>query len=257
MMDNKIKILLVEDERMLAEILSDTLSDRNFEISLAYDGAQGLEMASKGEYDVIVTDVMMPKMDGFTMVKKLRGKGCRVPVLFLTARCATEDVVKGFDMGGNDYLKKPFAIDELIVRIKALAARGNSGSATDEAPVPQYKKYLLGVLEFNPGNCTLSPVHCTASGNDIVAGEPSEQEKHPAVKLSARESAVLEYLCRHMGHTVEASSLLQELWGDDNWFNLRSLNVYITRLRGQLKQAQGVKITSIRGIGYKLQVPEK
>ena len=252
-----VRILLVEDERMLAEILSDTLGDREFDVTLAYDGVQALELTRDAVYDVIVTDVMMPVMDGFTLTKKLRAKGITTPVLFLTARCATEDVVKGFELGGNDYLKKPFAIDELIVRIKALAARGNSGSATDETPVPQYKKYLLGELEFNPGYCTLSPVHCAASGNDIVAGEPSEQEKHPAVKLSARESAVLEYLCRHMGHTVEASSLLQELWGDDNWFNLRSLNVYITRLRGHLKQAQGVKITSIRGIGYKLQVPEK
>lgn len=255
-MMNKYRILLVEDERMLAEILSDTLGDREFDVTLAYDGAQALELSRDAIYDVIVTDVMMPVMDGFTLTKKLRAKGVTTPVLFLTARCATEDVVKGFELGGNDYLKKPFAIDELIVRIKALAARGNSGSAS-EAAAGQQKKYLLGDMEFNPGNCTLSPIHCTASDNDMVAGEPSEQEKHPAVKLSARESAVLEYLCRNMGHTVEASSLLQELWGDDTWFNLRSLNVYITRLRGHLKQAQGVKITSIRGIGYKLQVPEK
>lgn len=255
-MMNKYRILLVEDERMLAEILSDTLGDREFDVTLAYDGAQALELSRDAIYDVIVTDVMMPVMDGFTLTKKLRAKGVTTPVLFLTARCATEDVVKGFELGGNDYLKKPFAIDELIVRIKALAARGNSGSAS-KAAAGQQKKYLLGDMEFNPGNCTLSPIHCTASYNDMVAGEPTERENHPTVKLSARESAVLEYLCRNMGHTVEASSLLQELWGDDTWFNLRSLNVYITRLRGHLKQAQGVKITSIRGIGYKLQVPEK
>ena len=254
-MMNKYRILLVEDERMLAEILSDTLGDREFDVTLAYDGAQALELTQDAVYDVIVTDVMMPVMDGFTLTKKLRAKGVTTPVLFLTARCATEDVVKGFELGGNDYLKKPFAIDELIVRIKALAARGNSASATDETPVPQYKKYLLGNLEFNPGNCILTPVYCGAADNG--AGEPQEQDNHPAIKLSARESAVLECLCRNMGHTVEASPLLQELWGDDNWFNLRSLNVYITRLRSHLKQAQGVKITSIRGIGYKLQVPEK
>ena len=255
-MMNKYRILLVEDERMLAEILSDTLGDREFDVTLAYDGAQALELSRDAIYDVIVTDVMMPVMDGFTLTKKLRAKGVTTPVLFLTARCATEDVVKGFELGGNDYLKKPFAIDELIVRIKALAARGNSGSAS-EAAAGQQKKYLLGDMEFNPGNCTLSPIHCAASDNDMVAGEPTERENYPTVKLSARESAVLEYLCRNMGHTVEASSLLQELWGDDTWFNLRSLNVYITRLRGHLKQAQGVKITSIRGVGYKLQVAEK
>jgi len=231
MMENKIKILLVEDERMLAEILSDTLSDRNFEISLAYDGAQGLEMASKGEYDVIVADVMMPKMDGFTMVKKLRGKGCRVPVLFLTARCATEDVVKGFDMGGNDYLKKPFAIDELIVRVRSLSGK-NRVSGT----VVEKQRYILGDYEFYPSKGTLVN---TANGDSI--------------KLAARESAVLEYLCRNMGNTVEASAILNDLWGDDNFFNLRSLNVYITRLRGHLKVAQGVEIISVRGIGYRLE----
>ena len=230
-MENKIKILLVEDERMLAEILSDTLSDRNFEISLAYDGAQGLEMASKGEYDVIVADVMMPKMDGFTMVKKLRGKGCRVPVLFLTARCATEDVVKGFDMGGNDYLKKPFAIDELIVRVRSLSGK-NRVSGT----VVEKQRYILGDYEFYPSKGTLVN---TANGDSI--------------KLAARESAVLEYLCRNMGNTVEASAILNDLWGDDNFFNLRSLNVYITRLRGHLKVAQGVEIISVRGIGYRLE----
>ena len=230
-MENKIKILLVEDERMLAEILSDTLSDRNFEISLAYDGAQGLEMASKGEYDVIVADVMMPKMDGFTMVKKLRGKGCRVPVLFLTARCATEDVVKGFDMGGNDYLKKPFAIDELIVRVRSLSGK-NRVSGT----VVEKQRYILGDCEFYPSKGTLGN---TANGDSI--------------KLAARESAVLEYLCRNMGNTVEASAILNDLWGDDNFFNLRSLNVYITRLRGHLKVAQGVEIISVRGIGYRLE----
>ncbi|MBR1949268.1 MAG: response regulator transcription factor [Bacteroidales bacterium] len=230
-MENKIKILLVEDERMLAEILSDTLSDRNFEISLAYDGAQGLEMASKGGYDVIVADVMMPKMDGFTMVKKLRGKGCRVPVLFLTARCATEDVVKGFDMGGNDYLKKPFAIDELIVRVRSLSGK-NRVSGT----VVEKQRYILGDYEFYPSKGTLSN---TANGDSI--------------KLAARESAVLEYLCRNMGNTVEASAILNDLWGDDNFFNLRSLNVYITRLRGHLKVAQGVEIISVRGIGYRLE----
>ena len=231
MMENKIKILLVEDERMLAEILSDTLSDRNFEISLAYDGAQGLEMASKGGYDVIVADVMMPKMDGFTMVKKLRGKGCRVPVLFLTARCATEDVVKGFDMGGNDYLKKPFAIDELIVRVRSLSGK-NRVSGT----VVEKQRYILADYEFNPSKGTLGN---TANGDSI--------------KLAARESAVLEYLCRNMGNTVEASAILNDLWGDDNFFNLRSLNVYITRLRGHLKVAQGVEIISVRGIGYRLE----
>lgn len=230
-MMNKYRILLVEDERMLAEILSDTLGDREFDVTLAYDGAQALELTQNASYDVIVTDVMMPVMDGFTLVKRLRARGVTAPVLFLTARCATEDVVKGFELGGNDYLKKPFAIDELIVRIKSLAARGKSGNG--DAAVARREKYILGNLEFNPENCTIT--HITEG---------------VTTRLAARESAVLELLCRNMGQTVEASFLLKELWGDDNYFNLRSLNVYITRLRGHLKQSPGVEIKSIRGVGY-------
>ena len=122
-MNAKIKLLIVEDELMLAEILSDTLSDRNFDVHLAYDGVQALDMARKESFDVIVSDIMMPDLDGYSLAKKLRSEGYNVPILFLTARSATEDVVKGFEMGGNDFLKKPFAIDELIVRVKALAGR--------------------------------------------------------------------------------------------------------------------------------------
>lgn len=229
--NGKYRVLLVEDERMLAEILSDTLGDRKFDITLAYDGAQALEYVREKDYDVIVTDIMMPVMDGFTFVKELRKGGCSTPVLFLTARSATEDVVKGFETGGNDYLKKPFAIDELIVRIKSLAARGKSGNG--DAAVARREKYILGDLEFNPENCTIT--HTTEG---------------VTTRLAARESAVLELLCRNMGQTVEASFLLKELWGDDNYFNLRSLNVYITRLRGHLKQAREVEIKSIRGVGY-------
>ena len=231
-MEHKIRILLVEDEIMLAEILSDTLSDRDFAVDLARDGVQGLELASNSQYDVIVTDVMMPKMDGFTMVKKLRSQGCSTPVLFLTARCATEDVVKGFDLGGNDYLKKPFAIDELIARLRSLAARSGVCAA-----VTKELKFPMGKYEFTPSKCLLQD-----NGN----GEN--------IKLAARESAVLEYLCRNMGNTVEASAILKDLWGDDNFFNLRSLNVYITRLRGHLKEAPEVEIISTRGVGYRIEV---
>ncbi|MBR4882807.1 MAG: response regulator transcription factor [Bacteroidales bacterium] len=225
-----IKILLVEDEQMLAEILSDTLKERDFEVTLAFDGVQGLEkigqMHASGErFDVIVTDVMMPNMDGFTMVKKLKETGNNTPVLFLTARSATADVVKGFEIGGNDYLKKPFAIDELIVRVKALAGRA--------VPVTE-TVYTIGKFTFNSKSCTLS------------TGEKS-------TKLSAREAAVLQHLCMNMEKVTHSSVLLKELWGDDNFFNLRSLNVHITHLRNYLKDDPCVKITSIRNTGYRLE----
>lgn len=225
-MNNRIKILIVEDEKMLAEILSDTLSDRNFDVRLAYDGIHALEAIKKEPFDVIVSDVMMPNLDGYSLAKKLRNEGCNTPILFLTALSATEDVVKGFETGGNDFLKKPFAIDELIVRVKALAGRAEVMDA-------QETSYVIGEYEFNPSSKELT-----------IRGEQTT--------LAAREAAVLVRLCRRRGRVVEASELLKELWGDDSYFNLRSLNVYITRLRNHLKADPTVEIESVRGVGYML-----
>ena len=225
-MNNRIKILIVEDEKMLAEILSDTLSDRNFDVRLAYDGIHALEAIKKEPFDVIVSDVMMPNLDGYSLAKKLRNEGFNTPILFLTALSATEDVVKGFETGGNDFLKKPFAIDELIVRVKALAGRA-------EVMDTQETSYVIGEYEFNPSSKELT-----------IRGEQTT--------LAAREAAVLVRLCRKRGRVVEASELLKELWGDDNYFNLRSLNVYITRLRNHLKADPTVEIESVRGVGYML-----
>ena len=225
-MNNRIKILIVEDEKMLAEILSDTLSDRNFDVRLAYDGIHALEAIKKEPFDVIVSDVMMPNLDGYSLAKRLRNEGFNTPILFLTALSATEDVVKGFETGGNDFLKKPFAIDELIVRVKALAGRAEVGDT-------QETSYVIGEYEFNPSSKELT-----------IRGQQTT--------LAAREAAVLVRLCRKRGRVVEASELLKELWGDDNYFNLRSLNVYITRLRNHLKADPTVEIESVRGVGYLL-----
>lgn len=225
-MNNNIKILIVEDEQMLAEILSDTLSDRNFNVHLAYDGIQALDMVRKETFDVIVSDIMMPNLDGYSLAKKLRNEGYNTPILFLTARSATEDVVKGFETGGNDYLKKPFAIDELIIRLKALAGK----LQTQETAETVYK---IGRYDFAPATKTLRIEQCETI-------------------LPAREAEVLLRLCRDAGKTVNTSALLKELWGDDNYFNLRSLNVYITRLRNHFKADPTVEIESVRGIGYKL-----
>lgn len=225
-MSNKIKILIVEDEQMLAEILSDTLSDRNIDVHLAYDGLQALEAVRKDVFDVIVSDIMMPNLDGYSLARKLRAEGYNTPILFLTARSATEDVVKGFESGGNDFLKKPFAIDELIVRIKALAGRLQMQETTETV-------YSIGNYEFMPATKIL------------------RINQHETI-LPARESEVLLRLCRDYGKTVNTSALLKELWGDDNYFNLRSLNVYITRLRNHFKEDDSVEIESIRGVGYRL-----
>ncbi len=226
-MSNKIKILLAEDEQMLAEILCDTLSDRDFEVKLVYDGEQALNAVRNGEFDVVVTDVMMPRLDGFSLARRMRSEGCDTPILFLTARSATEDVVKGFEVGGNDFLRKPFAIDELIVRIRALAGRSSRKEQEEEL-------LQIGNYQFDTQSATL------AIGDNRYT-------------LSAREAAVLVRLCRRQGTTVEAAGILRELWGDDNFFNLRSLNVYISRLRRRLAEDPSIEIISVRGIGYRLQ----
>lgn len=225
-MSNKIRILLAEDEQMLAEILSDTLTDRGFEVALAYNGEQALQMARADHFDVIVTDVMMPRLDGFSLTRRLRSEGRNVPVLFLTARSATEDVVQGFKVGGNDFLRKPFAIDELIVRVQALAGRMEQAEDSDT-------ELQIGQYQFDTHNSTLS-----------IGGE--------SIVLAPREAAVLLRLCRQKGVTIEAAGLLRELWGDDNFFNLRSLNVYISRLRRHFAADSDVEIISVRGIGYRL-----
>lgn len=213
---------------MLAEILSDTLGDRDFEVETAFDGLEAIEQVRKHTFDVIVTDVMMPRMDGFTLAKRLRSEGITTPILFLTARSATEDVVRGFEVGGNDFLRKPFAIDELIVRVRALVGRVGRSEQVET-------HFSIGKIDFS-------------------VAEKRLQCGDRQVPLSAREAAVLLRLCRRMGETVEASGLLRELWGDDNFFNLRSLNVYISRLRRHLALDPSVEILSERGVGYRLQV---
>lgn len=226
MEQSKIKVLLVEDERMLAEILADTLSNRGMEIVLAFDGEEGLRKARTEQPDVVVCDIMMPRMDGYTMVENLRKEGVQTPVMFLTARSATEDVVRGFEIGAADYLKKPFALDELIVRIRALVGRS-------KVEKPEEVHYTIGLYSFDPQK------GCLSLGVNVI-------------KLSSREAEVLRRLVKQEGKVVESSALLKELWGDDSFFNMRSLNVFISRLRHHLSADPKVQILNIRGVGYRL-----
>ena len=211
---------------MLAEILADTLGDRGFKVTVAYDGREALAALQRERYDVLVTDIMMPQMDGYTLVGRLRAEGYDLPVLFLTARSATEDVVRGFETGGNDFLRKPFAIEELIVRVKALVGRSRERHVEETL-------FTLGRYEFDAEHRTLRIGEREAS-------------------LSGREAEVLAYLCRRRGETVAAQALLREVWGDDTFFNLRSLNVFVSRLRRRLEEDPSVEIVSLRGVGYKL-----
>lgn len=249
-MSNKNKVLLVEDEAPLAMILSDTLEAQGFQMRLAHDGEEGLRLFREQRPDVLVADVMMPKMDGFEMVRNIRKFDRLTPVLFLTARSAVNDVVEGFELGGNDYLKKPFAIQELIVRIKSLCRRvrletnndaqmagnpsGNMGDASyQQTGSPSDSCLTIGRYSLNPVEQTLS--------ND-----------GKTTKLSHREAEILRMLAEKRNDVVESKDILLRLWGDDSFFNSRSLHVFITKLRHKLAEDDNVRIINVRGMGYKM-----
>ncbi len=240
---NKIKVLLVEDETSLAMILSDTLEAQGFEMRTARDGEEGLRMFDEQKPDVLVADVMMPKMDGFEMVRRIRKTDSRTPVLFLTARSAVNDVVEGFELGGNDYLKKPFAIQELIVRIKSLCHRASAGNISSE--------------EQEGGN--VSPDNPDAADQWLSIGRyrlnvTSQilQLDGKDTELSHRESEILRMLVESKNNVVESKDILLQLWGDDSFFNSRSLHVFITKLRHKLSADENIRIINVRGIGYKM-----
>lgn len=222
----KIHVLLVEDELTLAMIIKDTLEEQDFLITTAKNGEEGLHTFFEQKPDVVVADVMMPRMDGFEMVRRIRQSDKVTPVLFLTARSAINDVVAGFELGANDYLKKPFGMQELIVRIKALMRK-----AFVEKEIPT--SYEIGDYHFNSVTQQL-----------CFAGSCQE--------LSHRESEILKRLCDNRNEVVNSQSILLELWGDDSFFNSRSLHVFITKLRHKLAKDNRIRIVNIRGIGYKL-----
>ena len=229
--ESLINVLLVEDEETLALIIKDTLEGQGFFIRLAKDGEEGLRQFFEEKPDMLVTDVMMPRMDGFEMVHRIRRQDKQTPVLFLTARSATNDVVEGFELGGNDYLKKPFGMQELIVRIKALLGRASRYPASENQPPAT--EFEIGRYRFNATTQRLS-----------YLGSETE--------LSHRESEILRRLCENRNEVTPMQDILIDLWGDDTFFNQRSLHVFITKLRHKLSRDERIRIVNVRGIGYKL-----
>ena len=222
------RVLLVEDELSLASIVRDALETQDFDVTIAADGAEGLHRYFDLRPDILVVDVMMPKMSGFEMVKSIRQSDSRTPILFLTAKTTVDDVVTGFNLGANDYLKKPFAIPELVVRMKALLGR-KAGQAKETTV------FTIREFQFNPE---------TAQLQHSISGE--------ATILPRREADILQRLCQHQGEIVPTQNILLDLWGDDDFFNARSLQVLITRLRHRFSKDPRIRILNVRGVGYKL-----
>ncbi len=228
---DKIRILLAEDELALAHIVRESLEEQNFEVILCSNGEQALQKYTECKPDILALDIMMPKMDGFEVAKKVREKDRTTPIIFLTARSQPKDVVAGFESGANDYLKKPFSVEELIVRIKVLLSNDR---LLERAKINKANE------NFSIGNITFNPVK-----NTIQQGISTWQ-------LTARESDILKLLCQQEQEVIPRKTLLKNIWGDDTFFNARSLDVFITKLRSHLKADPNVQIINIRGIGYKL-----
>lgn len=222
------KILFVEDEEDLTLIVADTLRGQGYEVITAADGITGLDKFKSEGADIVVADVMMPKMDGFSMAKEIRKLSSTVPLLFLTAKSTIDDVEEGFEIGANDYLKKPFELRELIVRIKALLRRHKTDRGEDI-------KFFIGRYIFNVTTQTLS----------------SEGQ---SVELSNFEAKILEQLATNIGKTVDASELMIAVWQRDEPSNRNSLHGYIHKLRRALRHDPSISIINQRGFGYMLAI---
>ena len=224
---NPYRILLVEDEPFLAKVIEDSLVQKNYQVMYASDGKKAYNLFSNGKVDLLILDVMLPAVDGFTLAKQIRKVDGHTPILFLTAKTSTNDLIEGYKSGGNDYLKKPFSLDELFLRIEELLKRNGKSNALDS------REFAIGNYVFQPHKQSL-----------IYANE--------IIKLSSRESELLFFLYKNKNALTDRKLTLMSLWGDDSFFNTRTMDVFITKLRKHLKKDASVEIINVRGLGYKL-----
>ena len=229
-MENKLHILLCEDEESLGMLVREYLQAKGYDAELYLDGEAGYKAFVKGEYDMCLLDVMMPKMDGFTLARELRMINAEVPIMFLTAKNLKDDILEGFKLGADDYLTKPFSMDELVYRMEAILRRVKARNKQMAV------RYQLGRFVFDTQRQLLT------------IGEKS-------TKLTTKESELLTMLCTHMNDVLERDLALKTIWIDDNYCNARSMDVYITKLRKHLKDDPNVEINNVHGKGYRLVVP--
>jgi len=225
-MHKSITILLAEDEPALGMIIKESLETRNFKVLLCDNGEKALEVYKTKQPELLVLDVMMPKKDGFTLAKEIRALDDTVPIIFLTAKSQTRDVVEGFTVGGNDYLKKPFSMEELIVRINNLLNRAQLQKTSDILQLGHYTfDFPKQTLQF---------------------------KDETSIQLTHREAHLLFHLIKNKNQVLDRSLILNKLWGNDDFFNARSMDVFITKLRKKLSDDKSIQILNVRGFGYKL-----
>lgn len=225
----KSKILLVEDDPNLGEVLKEYLVLKDYEVTLASDGEEGWNVFHGDQYDLCILDVMMPRKDGFTLAREIREVDNRIPIIFLTAKALKEDTLEGFRLGGDDYVTKPFSMEELLLRIRAILKRTGihetDDLAQDRCRIGRYV-FDFNTLELKDENATL--------------------------RLTTKEGQLLKLLCINKNKTLQRSPALKAVWGDDSYFNARSMDVYIARLRKYFRDEPSVQIVTVHGEGFKL-----
>ena len=230
-MDENLKILLCEDDENLGMLLREYLAAKGYTAELCPDGEAGYKAFLKSKFDICVLDVMMPKKDGFTLAQEIRSANAEIPIIFLTAKTLKEDILEGFKIGADDYITKPFSMEELVFRIGAILRRVK-GKKDKEITL-----YKIGKYTFD-------------TQKQVLIADDKTQ------KLTTKESELLALLCSHINEILERNFALKSIWIDDNYFNARSMDVYITKLRKHLKDDPSIEIINIHGKGYKLIAPE-
>ena len=231
-MEENLKILLCEDDENLGMLLREYLQAKGYEAVLCPDGEAGYREFQKTKFDICVLDVMMPKKDGFSLAQDIRQQNAELPIIFLTAKTLKEDILVGFKIGADDYITKPFSMEELVMRIEAILRRVK-GKKTRENTI-----YHIGRFTFDTQKQLLS------------IGDKQ-------TKLTTKENELLALLCAHANEILQRDYALKTIWIDDNYFNARSMDVYITKLRKHLKEDDQIEIINIHGRGYKLITPEE
>ncbi len=228
-MSRKLNILLAEDDDNLGLLLHTFLKTKGFQVELARNGKIAFEKFNASAFDFCIFDVMMPEMDGFTLAKEIREIDKKVPILFLTAKAMKEDKLEGFSIGGDDYMTKPFSMDELLARIEAILRRTDLNLEDEETTM------MIGKIKYDPISRLL-----------FTGDEP--------VKLTTKENQLLKLLCKNQNEILDRQAALRAIWGDDNYFNGRSMDVYIAKLRKLLKEDERIEIMNVHGKGFQMLV---